>query len=116
MAVNPDKTVRKNVSLPLEVMDRVTAYQADKKLNSESEALRSLIEVGLLATESPENLVERCKRYLADGRSISWIFGKIVDENPRVSSASLDAKEMFIMLGTDDFIKYYRDTGVWEVV
>lgn len=69
MAVNPETTVRKIVSLPRELADMVAAYQAEANLPSESEAYRQLIRsgldeaiIGMVAVEAVRMLM-RLKRH-----------------------------------------------------
>jgi hypothetical protein len=90
MAINSDKTVRKNVSLPHEVMERVSAYQAAQEMASESEALRSLIEAGLLAKESPDAILERYEKYNSEGRKFNWMAQKLFKEYPHMSSIRVE--------------------------
>jgi metal-responsive CopG/Arc/MetJ family transcriptional regulator len=49
MAVNPETTVRKVVSLPKAQAKQVEDFWHRERLRSESEAIRRLIEIGLLA-------------------------------------------------------------------
>ena len=49
MAVNPETTVRKLVSIPREVWEKVDDYRFENRIKTESEAIRRLIELGLKA-------------------------------------------------------------------
>lgn len=49
MAVNPETTVRKLVSIPREMEKRIQDYRFENRLKSEAEAIRQLIEKGLRA-------------------------------------------------------------------
>lgn len=52
MAVKDDK-VRKMVTLPQDLWEKVTDFRFDNRINTESEAIRRLIELGLQAAEKP---------------------------------------------------------------
>jgi metal-responsive CopG/Arc/MetJ family transcriptional regulator len=59
MAVNPETTVRKLVSIPRELWAKIEDYRFDKRMKSESEAMRTLIEVGLAHQASPKKAAKR---------------------------------------------------------
>jgi metal-responsive CopG/Arc/MetJ family transcriptional regulator len=47
MAVNPETTARKLVSLPHDLVKQIQDYRFDNRIASESEAIRRLIILGL---------------------------------------------------------------------
>lgn len=49
MAVNPETTTRKLVSLPHEMVQAIDDYRFQQRIKTESEAIRRLIELGLKA-------------------------------------------------------------------
>ena len=49
MPVNPETTIRKNVAMPKELWDQVRAFRFRNEINTESQALKQLIEAGLKA-------------------------------------------------------------------
>lgn len=49
MAVNPDTTTRKLVSLPHSMVKQIEDYRFANRIKTESEAIRRLIEAGLKA-------------------------------------------------------------------
>lgn len=51
MAVNPETTVRKLVSLPKEVAKEIEDYRFENRIKTESEAIRQLIKLGLEQTQ-----------------------------------------------------------------
>lgn len=51
MAINPQTTVRKVVSLPRVQAEQIEDFWHRERLKSESEAIRRLIELGLRAAE-----------------------------------------------------------------
>lgn len=47
MPVNPDTTIRKNVAMPRELWELVRSFRFRHEINTESEAIRRLVEIGL---------------------------------------------------------------------
>jgi hypothetical protein len=47
MPINPETTVRKNVALPKELWEKIRSWRFKNEINTESGAIRRLIEVGL---------------------------------------------------------------------
>ncbi|MFD1627674.1 hypothetical protein [Azospirillum griseum] len=55
MAVNPETTVRKLVSLPKPLAAAILDFRFEQRIGTESEAIRRLIELGLeAAKQQPE--------------------------------------------------------------
>lgn len=116
MAVNPDTTVRKIFSMPREMAERVDAFRKSHGAQSEADALRRLIETGLMQYETAEELKERCAKALSSGKTFGWIMQNILEPHPRVFSVSLDEERLFIVMKDDDFITYYRQKDMWETI
>lgn len=57
--------VRKVYVLPKEMVDRIAAFQEDKRLPSEVEAVRRLLDEALMYRDTPELIVQRFKDRLA---------------------------------------------------
>ncbi len=56
MAVNPETTVRKLVSLPKPMVEAILDFRFTHRIGTESEAIRRLIELGLeAAKKAPES-------------------------------------------------------------
>lgn len=51
MAVNPETTTRKLVSLPRELAQAISDYRFTNRIKTEAEAIRRLIERGLASAE-----------------------------------------------------------------
>ncbi len=58
MPVNPETTVRKLVSLPRELASAILDYRFQQRINTESEAIRRLIELGLEASKRKETTAQ----------------------------------------------------------
>jgi hypothetical protein len=56
MPVNPDTTVRKNVAMSKELWEQVRTWRFRNEINTESEAIRRLVEAGLqsVGTKQPK--------------------------------------------------------------
>ncbi len=54
MAVNPETTIRKLVSLPRALVQAIDDYRFGERIKTESEAIRRLIELGLKAVPKPK--------------------------------------------------------------
>ncbi|WP_085557949.1 hypothetical protein [Azospirillum agricola] len=52
MAINPETTVRKIVSIPRELWDGISDYRFDQRMNTEAEAIRRLLQLGLAAQKA----------------------------------------------------------------
>ena len=54
MVVNPAKTVRKIVSLPVEMAEEIKNYWHANRISSEAKTIRQLIEMGLKVAATSE--------------------------------------------------------------
>lgn len=70
MARSKDANVRRVYVLPIELADRITAYQEKKGYNSEVEAVRKLIEVALNMSEDPKSMLIRYVQTLAHVKAL----------------------------------------------
>lgn len=61
MPVNAEKTVRKMISFPRDLWERVADYRFENRINRESEAVAQLLEAGLAATAKPPPTSARSK-------------------------------------------------------
>jgi len=59
MAVNPETTARKQVSLPRDLLRAIEDYRFANRIETESEAIRRLIARGLAAEQSGKEAAER---------------------------------------------------------
>ncbi|MBX6745234.1 MAG: hypothetical protein IRY87_24630 [Acetobacteraceae bacterium] len=58
MAVNPETTVRKLVSLSRPLVQAIEDFRFQNRIKTESEAIRRLIELGLQAAKRPHGKQE----------------------------------------------------------
>lgn len=77
---------RRVYDLPLELVDRITAFQAEKKLPSEVEAVRRLLDEALKYRDTPELIIERFKERLKSDGIPSSVAKDVLVGHPLVKS------------------------------
>jgi hypothetical protein len=102
MAQTPKKTVRKLVTLPLDIAERVEQFRAKSSAVSESDALKALIEGGLSRYDKPSDLLLRCQTATERGQTIGDIINSITADHPLVKSTTLESSTLFIYLKEED--------------
>lgn len=119
MSSTPKKSVRKLVTLPLDVAVRVDRYRATAGAASESEALKILIEAGLKIYDTQDDLFNRCVESTTTGQPLGDLITRTVADHPLVVSAVMNQEELTIHLRvpTDDppeeFV-FKRNGKIWE--
>lgn len=109
------KTVRRLVTLPLDVAARVDLYQQSQCVRSGSEALRALIDIGLTMTDTPNDLFDRLQAAAQEGRTLVDVINRLIDGHPLVASTTIDSGSVVIALkiGKPDFV-YSRSLREWS--
>jgi hypothetical protein len=92
------KTVRKLVTLPLELAERVDEFRQRTEASSESDALKALIEDGLKRYDSPKDLYDRCEATTAAGKPIGDLITLVTADHPLVESTRLDGQTLVVYL------------------
>ena len=69
---------RKILSLPVQLIEQIDEYRYRNKIPTEADAIRSLIQIGISASDSPEALYERIASSSASGMSYSEIAREIL--------------------------------------
>lgn len=77
--------IRKVYMLPRELVDRIALFQQDKKLPSEVEAVRRLLDEALKYRDTPELMVERIKERLKSNGLVHSVGNDILREHPLVA-------------------------------
>lgn len=77
---------RRVYDLPIELVDRITAFQQDKKLPSDVEALRRLLDEALKYRDTPLLIVERIKDRLKINGLIHSVGNDVLREHPLVGT------------------------------
>lgn len=101
MAQSQRKTVRKLVTLPQELAERVDKFRQEISAASESDALKMLIEDGLKLRDRPSDLYHRFEAATRSGETIGSIL-TIASEHPLVESAFINGNEAVIHLKETD--------------
>lgn len=123
MATSPDsvrkRSIRKLVSLPPDLAERVEQFRESSRATSESEALKLLIEAGLKMRDKPEDLFRRCKTATESGQSIGDIINLMTSDHPLVDSTVLDGEALIVNLKTEsdtprERFRYSRSRHTWE--
>lgn len=119
MAQIPKKSVRKLVTLPMELAERVESFRKSSGAPSESDALKILIEHGLRAKDTVEDLFARCKAATANGQSLGDIINFMTSDHPLVFSTVLDSDYLKVYLKTEpnereERFRYSRSKKEWH--
>lgn len=102
MAQIPRKTVRKLVTLPLEVAEEVDRFREATGASSDSDALKVLISWGLTRSDTPRDLFERCKRATTSGATLGDVITSVVADHPLVENAIVGSHSLDVYLKTSD--------------
>lgn len=94
--------VRKVYMLPRELVDRISAFQQAKRLPSEVEAARRLLDEALKHRDTPELIVERLKERLASNGLVHAVGNDVLREHPLVA---------VIDQGDPDYIGFTMKSG-----
>lgn len=84
------KSIRKLVTLPPDLAERVEKFRQSIGAVSESDALKALIEDGLKLRDAPADLWQRCLTLTSSGKSIGDIINLVTSEHPLVESTLID--------------------------
>lgn len=98
---------RRVYDLPLELVDRITAFQQEKKLPSEVEAVRRLLDEALKYRDTPDLIIARFKDRLREDGIPASVARDVLSGHPLV--ATIDQSDM-------DAISFkMKDGGVFMV-
>jgi hypothetical protein len=118
MARLPKKSVRKLVTLPQELAERVDQFREAIGAASESDALKALIEDGLKMRDRPNDLFLRFEAATKTGRNLGEIINLLASDHPLVESTYLDSEKLIINLKTgsdaDERFCYSRLHQTWD--
>lgn len=114
----PKKSVRKLVTLPPDLAERVEKFRESTGAASESEALKGLIEAGLKMRDRSEDLFQRCETATASGQSIGDVINLVTSDHPLVERTILDNETLQVYLKSDynnptERFVYSRSERAW---
>jgi hypothetical protein len=122
MAQIPKKSVRKLVTLPVELAQEVDRFREATGASSESDALKVLIGWGLTRTDKPIDLVARLQRATTSGVSLGDVITSVVADHPLVDNATVSGSTLDVYLKSDDIdnesqlrFRFHRGNKTWAV-
>jgi len=86
MADAKDATQRRVYVFPNELVERITAFQQDRGLPSEVEAVRRLLDEALMARDTPDLILQRMVEKLKQTRIVSDAAKDVLVGHPQVES------------------------------
>ncbi len=95
-------TVRKLVTLPLDIAERIVEFQKISGAPSESDALRILIEDGLKMRDTVDALFARLKAATERGQSIFELINHLAQGHPLIASTSIEPGQLVVYLKNSD--------------
>jgi hypothetical protein len=117
----PQKAIRKLVTLPPDLAARVEEFREAIGASSESDALKMLIEDGLKLKDRPEDLLRRCEAMTANRQSIGEIV-TFTSDHPLVERSVVDTDALLLFLKTSSDHSAFRfrfsrpdRTWHWEI-
>ncbi|RWR28841.1 hypothetical protein D2T31_12065 [Sinirhodobacter populi] len=98
--------IRKVYVLPRELVDRISAFQTDKKLPSEVEAVRRLLDEALKYRDTPELIIERFKERLKTDGMPSSVARDVLVGHPLVTQIKFEERDeiSFTIKAEGDFL------------
>jgi hypothetical protein len=90
--------VRRVYALPAEMVERITAFQREKGLPSEVEAVRRLIDEALKSRDTLETIINRMLAKLAQTRIASEAAKDVLVGHPLVTGVSFEASRVHFWL------------------
>ena len=116
VSAGSDAPERKMLTLPRDLARRVEVFRAKRKIRSDAEALRHLIERGLATAESPVELMERCVvSYYNSGPSYGSIIRDILEDHPLVKNIRIEPEGLYVNLHDLISIVHRKQQKSWVV-
>lgn len=115
MSDEPLGSKRRVYDLPMELVDRITAFQRSKKLPSEVEAVRRLLDEALLTRDSAEDIVNRMLERLKSDGMVTSVAKDILVGHPLVTSITFISNDCVqFTLKSREQIRIHDDGMVYE--
>ncbi|RUW85128.1 hypothetical protein [Mesorhizobium sp. M1E.F.Ca.ET.063.01.1.1] len=102
MADDKAKTQRRVYVLPVELVDRITAYQTDMGLPSEVDAARKLLDDALNRRDTAQSITRRFQERLKDTRVLADVARDVLIGHPLLSTLSMGSNQITFTLTTGD--------------
>ncbi|KAA0582710.1 hypothetical protein [Azospirillum sp. Sh1] len=101
------------MALPLELAAQIERFRESRSLQSESDALRRLVEIGLGSIDTPNDLANRCADATSAGNSINYVIANILEDHPLIRSININNETVEIYLHGDQEIHFDKLTKKW---
>lgn len=95
-------TIRKIYVLPRELVERIASFQEDKKLPSEVEAVRRLLDEALKYRDTPDLIIERFKERLKSDGIPSSVARDVLVGHPLVKNIGQEELDAVTFTMKDD--------------
>ncbi|OBQ94169.1 hypothetical protein [Mesorhizobium sp. AA23] len=109
MAADKESTQRRVYVLPTELVERITKFQADMKLQSEVEAARRLLDEALKHRDDAEAITRRFIERLKDTRMMSDIAKDVLVGHPLINQIKMTTSSISFGMTTGDVVTVYQD-------
>jgi len=109
MAADKESTMRRVYVLPTELVDRITAFQADMKLQSEVEAARRLLDEALKHRDNAEAITRRFIERLKETRMMSDIAKDVLVGHPLIDQLKINTGSISFGMTTGDQVTVFQD-------
>lgn len=107
-----DKGQRRVYVLPTELVERIVAFQEEKKYSSEVEAVRKLLDEALLHRDTAETIVTRFRDRLRALRMPTEIARDVLVGHPLVSNISFGKHSITFSLSGSHEFQIHEDGSV----
>src|SRR5262245_17189501 len=110
MAQQPQKNVRKLVSLSPELAERVEEFRVSSGATSESDTLKACVADGLKLHARPIALLRRCVNPIANRQRIAEVISQVTANRPLVERTMVDNDDLTVFLRTqgDEAVERFR--------
>lgn len=109
MAADKESTQRRVYVLPTELVERITSFQADMKLQSEVEAARRLLDEALKHRDNAEAITRRFIERLKETRMMTDIAKDVLIGHPLINNLKINTSSISFGMTTGDNVTVFQD-------
>lgn len=109
-----EKSHRRVYVLPAELVDRVLAYQKARRLPSEVEAVRRLLDDALRSLDDAHSLAARFQSKMRDGLVFDDICKDVLFGHPLVKDVKFERGHVVFSMSNGDTVSFHED-GIVEI-
>ncbi|MGP2493530.1 hypothetical protein ACTDI4_18105 [Mesorhizobium sp. PUT5] len=115
MADEKEKTQRRVYVLPVELVERITAFQQDMGLQSEVEAARKLLDEALKRRDDWRAITRRFQEKLKETRMLTDIAGEVLVGHPLVEGINFASDSITFKLTTGETVTVNKDGTTFAI-